>query len=76
VREGDKSAWKEENPLRLAFRAREGDGVVGRRRAPSVSHFERGREIGVVGRKRPLHLAFKQARGHLKGTGRTSVSII
>jgi len=41
VREGDGSAWKEENPLRLTSQVREGDlGVVGRNRAPSVSLFE------------------------------------
>jgi hypothetical protein len=35
-----------DNPLHLAFRAREGGGD-GRTMSPSVSHFERGREWGV-----------------------------
>ena len=38
--------WERDNPLCLAFRAREGGGD-GRLMSPSVSRFERGREWGV-----------------------------
>ena len=43
-----------DDPLHLAFQARRGMGWVGRRQAPSVSLFERGRGMGgLVEEDRP-----------------------
>ena len=52
-----------DDPLHLAFQARRGMGWVGRRQAPSVSLFERGR--GMVGwvAETPLHLTFRVREG-------------
>jgi len=50
---GRGGGWLEGNgPLHLAFQAREGRGVVGRKRPPPSRISSKGGE-GVVGRKRP-----------------------
>ena len=50
-------------PLRLAFRAREGDGSCWKEKNPSVSHFKRGRGGGWLEGNGPLHLAFRVREG-------------
>ena len=66
ARERIEGGWK--TPLCLPFRAREGDGCGWKETAPSVSRFERGREMGSVGKRWPPPSHVSSEGGGLEGS--------